>query len=303
MTVSHYIFPLFSSQHVLVTRNKKKKIDSTTTGGGVAAAPTCPEIKNTRATPLRFALPLLLLVADTLRPHLASASTSLPSSSELCPDETAACYESTLCWDCVAQFEDSSEYCEDRYPVLAAEDDDGCEAATALYCCSFDASGEDCLDDTVTVDYFRCSVVEVSGCDLSDSPCGGSSSSTTSPDDDLVTATSLSPADDDESTTSADDDEFADNDESAYDDAWADDDDARADDDTWADNDYDSSPSEDDDGSQSADEENDDLGPDSGDTSGAIGTFAALSRASSAAFLWGALCCIVLVVTDALARI
>ncbi|CBN75136.1 expressed unknown protein [Ectocarpus siliculosus] len=280
-------------------------------GGGVAAAPTCPEIKKARATPLRFALPLLLLVADALRPHLASASTTLPSSSELCPDETAACYESTLCWDCVAQFEDSSEYCEDRFPVLAAEDDDGCEAASALYCCSFDASGQDCLDDTVTVDYFRCGVLEGSGCDLSDSPCGGSSSSTTSPDDDLVTATSLSPDDDDESTTPADDDESADNDESADGDAWADDGDAWADDgdawadddDTWADDDDDSSPSDDEDGSQSADEENDDLGPDSGDNSGAAWTFAAPSRSSSAVSLWGALYCIVLVVSDALARI
>lgn len=280
-----------------VTRNKRETIDSTTTGGVAAAAPTCPEIKKARATPLRFALHLLLLVADALRPHVASASTSLPSSSELCPDETAACYESTLCWDCVAQFEDSSEYCEDRYPVLAAEGDDGCEAVSALYCCSFDASGQDCLDDTVTVDYFRCGVLEGSGCDLSDSPCGGSSSSTTSPDDDLVTATSLSPADDDESTS-------ADDDESADDDAWADDGDAWADDDdTWADDDDDSSPSEDDDGSQSADEENDDLGPDSGDTSGAVGNFAAPSRSSSAASLWGALYCIVLVVTDALASV
>ncbi|CAM9970722.1 unnamed protein product, partial [Ectocarpus sp. 8 AP-2014] len=99
-------------------------------------------------------------------------------------------------------------------------------------------------------------------------------------------------------------DESADNDEPADDDAWADGDDTWADDDdTWADDDDDSSPSEDDDGSQSADEENDDLGPDSGDTSGAVGTFAAPSRSSSAASLWGALYCIVLVVTDALAGI
>ena len=139
-------------------------------------------IKRARAPPLRSVLVHATTAAVFLR--LVSASTSLPSSStgDVCPDETAACFDSPFCWDCVAQFADSSDFCEDLYPVLAVEAGTGatdeCEIASALYCCSFDASGQDCLGDEVTMEFFRCGLLEESGCVLSDSPCSGVSDGT-----------------------------------------------------------------------------------------------------------------------------
>lgn len=140
--------------------------------------------KRARELPLRLVLVYATMATTLLR--LASASTSLPSSSsELCPDETAACYDSPFCWDCVAQFADSSDFCEELYPVLAVDAGTGatdeCEIASALYCCSFDASGQDCVGDAVTMDYFRCGLLEESGCALSDPPCSGTSDTTLSP--------------------------------------------------------------------------------------------------------------------------
>lgn len=140
--------------------------------------------KRARAPAIR----LVLLYANTVTAvllRLVGASTSLPSSSsELCPDETAACYDSPFCWDCVAQFADSPNFCEELYPVLAVDAGAGaadeCEIASALHCCSFDASGQDCLGDAVTVDFFRCGLLEGSGCALSDPPCSGVSGTTLS---------------------------------------------------------------------------------------------------------------------------
>ncbi|CAM9261411.1 unnamed protein product, partial [Scytosiphon promiscuus] len=58
----------------------------------------------------------LLATTATNLLQVVRASTSLPSSSsELCPGETGACYDSPLCWACVAQFsEDSSDFCRER---------------------------------------------------------------------------------------------------------------------------------------------------------------------------------------------
>lgn len=147
--------------------------------------------KRARARSLPFVLACANTAAVLVR--LVGASTSLPSSSsELCPDETAACFDSPFCWDCVAQFADSSGFCEDLYPVLAVnagtELTDECEVASALYCCSFDASGQDCTGDAVTMDFFRCGLLEEYGCVLSDSPCSGGSDST------LSSGTSVGPA-------------------------------------------------------------------------------------------------------------
>eukprot|EP00752_Nemacystus_decipiens_P006911 g6205.t1 len=145
------------------------------------AASWFPRTGRTRATPLRLIFLHTTTAAVLLR--LVSATTSVPSSSsEVCPDETAACYDSPFCWDCVAQFADSSDFCGDLYPVLAVDAGTGgtdeCEVASALYCCSFDASGQDCLGDEVTMDFFRCGLLEESGCVLSESPCSGVSDGT-----------------------------------------------------------------------------------------------------------------------------
>jgi len=125
--------------------------------------------KRERASPLR--LFLLASAASTLL-DLASASTSLPSSSssDFCPGETAACYDSPFCWDCVAQFADGPDACG------ADAGSSECDALAALYCCSFELSGQDCLGDAVTMDYFRCGLLEGSGCAMSDPPCSGTSS-------------------------------------------------------------------------------------------------------------------------------
>ncbi|CAM9261486.1 unnamed protein product, partial [Scytosiphon promiscuus] len=117
-----------------------------------------------------------LLLLLLMHPRPTSSSTSLPSSSsDLCLDETAACYDSDFCWDCVAQFSDDNlDYCQELYPTLADSASDDCDVAFAQFCCSFDVSGQDCSGDTVTMDLLQCSLEE-SGCTFSDSSCSGGS--------------------------------------------------------------------------------------------------------------------------------
>lgn len=162
----------------------------------MAAASSFLGTKRARAPP-PLRLILVFAAAAAALSRLVSASTSVPSSSsELCLDETAACFDSPFCWDCVAQFADSSDFCGDLYPVLVVDAGTGaadeCEIASALYCCSFDASGQDCLGDEVTTDFFRCGLLEGSGCVLSDSPCSGGSG--VSDGSDGVPATTPAPA-------------------------------------------------------------------------------------------------------------
>ena len=161
-----------------------------------------PLRKRAGVAPIRL---LALGTAATSLWGLANASTSLPSSStgEVCLDETAACYDSPSCWDCVAQFEeDSLGFCQERYPVLADAGASDCDKFSALFCCSFDVSDLDCAADAVTVDYMRCGLEE-SGCTFSESVCfsaGGAPNRAAVPDD-PVPATPAPIAADDPPTT------------------------------------------------------------------------------------------------------
>lgn len=158
--------------------------------------------KRRAAAPLKARVANLFLVinASTNLLHVAHASTSLPSSSsEACVDETAACYDSALCWDCVAQFaEDGADSCGERYPAMTNSGASDCDVASALFCCSFYVSGQDCLGDAVTMDFFRCGLEE-SGCTLSESDCSAGDSNPTPSTSDYVlaalpTSTPVSPS-------------------------------------------------------------------------------------------------------------
>ncbi|CAB1099255.1 unnamed protein product [Ectocarpus sp. CCAP 1310/34] len=152
--------------------------------------------KRRAAAPLKARVASIFLVinASTILLHVGHGSTSLPSSSsEACVEEAAACYDSALCWDCVAQFaEDGVDSCGERYPAMSNSGASDCDVASALFCCSFYVSGQDCLDDAVTMEFFQCGLEE-SGCTLSDSDCSaGDSSSTPSASDSAPAALSTS---------------------------------------------------------------------------------------------------------------
>lgn len=121
---------------------------------------------NRKVASFIYAAGVLLVSTVTV----VGASTSLPSSSsEVCVDEKATCYDENSCWDCVSQTVDISS-CEESYSILLDDSASDCEILSAEFCCGFDMSSEDCLEDTVTMDYIECSL-EDSGCSLPDSPC------------------------------------------------------------------------------------------------------------------------------------
>lgn len=133
---------------------------------------------NMNAVSLLMTTGVLLLIFTTTTVTHVSASTTIPSSSsEVCMDEVATCYDNSFCWDCVAQIVDISD-CEKTYPILADAGASDCEVESAKLCCSLEMSSENCLEDSVTMDYFQCSL-EDSGCSLSNSVCFGDGNAVT----------------------------------------------------------------------------------------------------------------------------